>query len=101
MLDLTPPNPVSWFESYANGKIERDIVKAVLSTVYSNYITLLFETGRKKLWGEGAALQATARATYLCLQPLINKGLLSLTVPKDLLDANAMATFQDEYNKKL
>jgi|SRR5690348_1814232 len=101
MLDISPPNPVSWFESYANGKIERDITKAVLSTIYSNYITLLFETGRKKLWGEGAALQATARATYLCLQPLVNKGLLALTVPQDLLDADAMSKFQSEYSKKL
>jgi hypothetical protein len=101
MLDLTFPNPVSWFESAATGKMDRDVMKSILSAVYSNYITLMFETGRKKLWGEGPALQATARVTYLSLQPLVQKGLLVLSVPKDLLDPDELSKFESEYSKSL
>ena len=100
MLDLSFPNPVSWFESAASGKIERDTLKSILSAAYSNYITFLFETGRRKLWGEGAALQATARVTYLCLQPMVAKGLLSLSVPSDLLDPDQLSKFESEFNQK-
>jgi hypothetical protein len=94
------PNPVAWFESAATGKIERETLKTLLSSAYSTYITVLFETGRKKLWGEGAALQQTARATYLSLQPMVNKGELVLTVPRDLLDPDALSKFQSEWNAK-
>jgi hypothetical protein len=94
------PNPVSWFESAATGKIERETLKTLLSSAYSTYITMLFETGRRKLWGEGAALQATARATYLALGPMIDKGELALSVPKDLLDPDAMSKFQSEWNAR-
>lgn len=101
MLDISPPNPVDWFNSFASGKLDREELKAALSVVYSDYITFLFESGRKKWWGEGPALQATARATYLSLQPMVEKGLVSLSVPKDLLDPDALSKFQSEYSKKL
>ncbi len=67
-----------------------------MSALYSAQITLLWETGRRKLWGEGQALQRTATSIYLTLSTLEKKGLIVLTVPKDLLEANNLSQFQTE-----
>jgi hypothetical protein len=44
--------------------------------------------------GEGQALKDAATAMYLSLSALEKKGFLSLTVPKDLLDADNLSRFQ-------
>jgi|SRR5690242_13122180 len=93
--------PVDAVLNIGDDKLKQEAIKSVLSAGYSASITMMFETGRKKLWGEGRALQQTARSLYLSLQPLEAKGLLALAVPKDLLDADELASFQSEFNKKL
>ena len=93
--------PVSAVLEIGDDKLKQEAIKSVLSAAYSAAITSLFETGRKKLWGEGHALQQTARALYLSLQPLVQNGVLSLSVPKDLLDPDELAKFEGEYSKKL
>lgn len=90
------PNPVAWFESAKDENQKRDLINATMSTLYSAQITLLWETGRRKLWGEGAALQRTATSMYLTLSTLEKKGLITLTVPKDLLAADNLSQFQTE-----
>jgi len=67
-----------------------------MSALYSAQITLLWETGRRKLWGQGQALQRTATSIYLTLSTLERKGLIVLTIPKDLLDPNNLSLFQTE-----
>jgi hypothetical protein len=90
------PSPVGWFESVKDEGQKRDLINATMSALYSAQITLLWETGRRKLWGEGAALQRTAVSMYLTLSTLEKKGLIVLTVPKDLLDPNVLSQFQTE-----
>jgi hypothetical protein len=50
--------------------------------------------------GEGQALKDAATAVYLSLRDLERKGFLTLTVPKDLLDADNLSRFQTESVEK-
>ena len=90
------PSPVAWITSLKDDNQKRELINATMSALYSAQITLLWETGRRKLWGEGPALQRTATSMYLTLSTLEKKGLITLTVPKDLLDANNLSQFQTE-----
>jgi len=92
--------PVGAILEIGDDKLKRQAIKSILSAGYSATITMLFETGRKKLWGEGKALQQTARSIWLSLQPLADAGLLSLDVPKDLMDPDELSKFQGEYAQK-
>src|SRR5204863_10059023 len=90
------PNPAEWIASAKDDNQRRELINATMSAFYSAQITFLWETGRRKLWGEGAALQRTATSMYLTLTTLEKKGLITLTVPRDLLDANNLSQFQTE-----
>src|SRR5690242_13993429 len=94
------PNPGDWFNSFKMGTLEREAANAVMSAAYSSYISGLWSEGVSKwfVWsGTGQGLKDAATAAYLSLQALEAKGFLTLTVPKDLLDANNLARFQTEY----
>lgn len=101
LLDF--PNPVSWFEGAKNAGLERDTANAFLSMLYSAQITFLWRSGSAK-WatftGEGQALKDAATSMYLSLQSLEKKNFLSLTVPKDLLDADNLSKFQTSSKEK-
>lgn len=90
------PSPIGWFESIKDENQKRDLINATMSALYSAQITLLWETGRRKLWGEGPALQRTATSMYMTLKALEKKGLLVLTVPKDLLEKSNLDQFEIE-----
>src|SRR2546425_1094239 len=84
------PNVVGYYESAKNAGLEREEINAVVSMVYSSWISFMWRSGTAKwaLWaGEGKALQDAATAAYLSLEVLERKGFLTLTVPSDLLDA--------------
>lgn len=96
------PSPVDMFESAANGKIEREVVNSVMSAMYSAWISGMWRSGSSKwaVWtGEAQGMKDAATAAYLSLRELEQKGFLTLTVPKDLLDADNLSKFQTE--KKL
>ena len=98
-MGLLDFNPVSWFESAINAKLEREAANALLSAALSNYITFLWRSGSSKiaLWfGEGRALQDAAVAMYLTLNSLETKNFLTLTLPKDMLNADLLSQFQTE-----
>jgi len=91
------PNPVAWLEGAKNASLERDEINAIASVVYSAQITFLWRSGSSKLaqwFGEGQALKDAATAMYLSLENLQKKGFLTLTVPKDLLEADNTSRFQ-------
>ena len=92
--------PVDAILHVGDDKLKQLAIKAALSAGYSGVITFQFETGRKKLWGEGLALQRTARAIYLSLQPMADAGLLDLSVPQDLFDSDEMARFNSRFAEK-
>jgi hypothetical protein len=97
------PDPVSMFEAAANGKLERAEVNALVSAAYSASITAMWRSGSAKWadWtGEGQALKDAATAMYLSLSTLEAKNFLTLTVPKDLLDAANLSRFQTEEKTK-
>lgn len=98
LLDF--PNPIAWITGAKDDDQKRALINATMSALYSAQITLLWETGKaakNKWWGsEGPALQATAASIYLTLSVLEKKGLITLTVPKDLLDPNVLSQFQTE-----
>src|SRR5256885_5032340 len=96
MALLEFPSPVAWITSLKDDNQKRDLINATMSALYSAQITLLWETGRRKLWGEGQALQRTATSIYLTLSTLERTGLIVLTIPKDLLDPNNLSQFQTE-----
>ena len=99
LLDF--PNPVAWFEAAATGKLERDVVKIALSSLYSSQITFMWSEGNKKLWGFGQGLRDTATSLYLSLQPMVEKGDLDLTVPTEMLNADNLSRFQTISSTKL
>jgi hypothetical protein len=93
------PDPVSIFESAKNAGLEREVVNALVSTSYSALISGLWRSGSAKFvdWtGEGQALKDAATAIYLSLSQLEARNFLTLTVPKDLLDADNLSRFQTE-----
>jgi hypothetical protein len=94
------PNPTSWITAAKDDDQKRALINASMSALYSAQITFMWETGRKALWGEGKALQRTATSIYLTLLNLEKKNLITLTVPKDLLDPNNLSQFQTESNTK-
>src|SRR5579872_5192181 len=97
------PDPVSMFEAAANGKLEREIVNSLVSSSYSALISFLWRSGSSKwaVWtGEGQGMKDAATAMYLSLRDLEKKNFLSLTVPKDLLDADNLSRFQTEEKTK-
>jgi hypothetical protein len=97
LLDF--PDPASWYTEVKNGALERAEANAFISMLYSAQISFLWRSGAAKWadWtGEGAALRDAATAMYLTLSSLETKGFISLTVPKDLLDANNLSKFQTE-----
>jgi hypothetical protein len=93
------PDPLS--DILAN-KMEKEIVKVVMSTAYSASISGMWSTGGGKLaqWlGVGQGERDAATATYLSLQPMVERGDLVLTVPKEMLEPNNLARFQTEEKK--
>ena len=101
LLDF--PNPGDWFNSFKMGDEERKAVNMVMSAAYSSYISGLWSEGASKwfvLSGTGQGMKDAATAAYLSLRELETKGMLTLTVPKDLLDADNLARFQTEFKTK-
>lgn len=97
------PNPVGWFESAKNAGMARDQINAFVSALYSSQISFLWRSGESKWaqWmGEGKAMQDAATAMYLSLENLEKTGFLTLTVPKDLLDADNLSKFQTSFKAK-
>jgi len=97
LLDF--PNPVGWFESVKDEDQKRDIINAVLSATYSAWIAFVWRSGSSKIaqwFGEGQALQDSAIAMYLTLRTLEKKNLLTLTLPKDMLNPDLLSKFQTE-----
>jgi len=99
-IDL--PDPVSMFEGAKTAGLEREIVNALVSSAYSAWISAMWRSGSAKwaqITGEGQALKDAATAVYLSLRALEQKQFLTLTVPKDLLDADNLSRFQTEEKK--
>jgi hypothetical protein len=97
------PDPVSMFEGGKTAGLEREVVNVFVSTAYSSWISAMWRSGSAK-WaqftGEGQALKDAATAMYLSLRELEKKNFLTLTVPKDLLDADNLSRFQTEEKTK-
>ncbi len=100
---LSLPDPVSIFESAKTAGLEREIANSLVSAAYSAWICFVWRSGSAKcvqITGEGQALKDAATAMYLSLRELEKKNFLSLTVPKDLLDADNLSRFQTEEKTK-
>jgi hypothetical protein len=97
------PDPVSMFESAKNAGLEREIANALVSATLSAAISGMWRSGSAKWadWtGEGQALKDAATSLYLSLRELEQKNFLTLTVPKDLLDADNLSRFVTEKQEK-
>ena len=97
------PDPVAMFEGGKNANLERDVINSLVSTAYSAWISAMWRSGSAKWanWtGEGQAMKDAATAMYLSLRELEKKNFLTLTVPKDLLDADNLSRFQTEQLEK-
>jgi hypothetical protein len=93
------PNPGDWVNSFKMGSLEREAANAAMSAAYSSYISGMWSEGNSKIFaslGAGQGLKDAATAAYLSLNVLEAKGFLTLTVPKELLDANNLSRFQTE-----
>jgi hypothetical protein len=94
------PDPLS---DLATAKLEREVVNSLMSAAYSSWITFMWTSGQAKWadWsGEGQAMKDAATSAYLSLRELEKKNFLTLTVPKDLLDAVNLSKFQTELQPK-
>jgi hypothetical protein len=101
LLDF--PDPVSILEGVKNANLERETASALISSLYSAWISFVWRSGSAKWadWsGEGQAMKDAATAMYLSLEPLQKKDFLSLTVPTDLLDADNLTKFQTQEKTK-
>jgi len=97
LLDF--PNPVEWITGAKDDSEKRLLINATMSALYSAQITFMWRSGSSKiaLWfGEGQALKDAATAMYRTLSVLESKNLITLTVPKDLLEASNLSQFQTE-----
>lgn len=94
------PDPVSMFESAINGKLEREVANAFVSSTLSGWLALMWRLGARNLLGLGPALRDMATAQYLTLQKEETKNFLTLTVPQDMLEADNLARFQTEWKEK-
>ncbi len=100
---LSLPDPVSILESAKTSGLEREVINSLVSASYSAWISAMWRSGSAKwvqITGEGQALKDAATAMYLSLRELEKKNFLSLTVPKDLLDADNLSRFQTEEKTK-
>jgi hypothetical protein len=89
------PDPVSMFETALNGKLEREAENSLMSCMYSGVLSFFWRLGSAGIkFGLGPALQDMATAQYLSLTNLEAKNFLTLTVPKDMLDADNLAKFE-------
>lgn len=99
MALLEFPNPGDWVNSFKMGAEEREAANAAMSAAYSVFISALWSEGNAKIFssfGAGQGLKDAATSAYLSLSALEKKGFLTLTVPKDLLDADNLSRFQTE-----
>lgn len=97
------PDPVSMFESAKNAGLEREVANAFVSASLSATICGMWRSGSAKWadWtGEGQALKDAATSMYLSLSQQLKPGFLTLTVPKDLLDADNLSRFQTAQMEK-
>ncbi len=101
LLGTLIPNPGDIFKGFVEGKIEKEAFACLMSASISGGLTFAFETGRRKLWGEGRALQRSCGAVYVACQPLVESGYIrSLAVHKDMLDPDFLSQFQAEYKAR-
>lgn len=84
------PDPVSWYESAKNAGMEREAASAVLSAVYSFWITGMWSLGQKKYF---SFLADAATSMYLSLDVLEKKELLALSIPTAMLEAKNLSRF--------
>jgi hypothetical protein len=95
------PDPVSILEGAKTANLEREVINALVSAAYSAWISAMWSSGSAKwaaIIGEGQGMKDAATAMYLSLRDLEKKNFLTLTVPKDLLDADNLSRFQTEYH---
>jgi hypothetical protein len=103
MALLSIPDPVSILEAAETSKLERETINSLVSSAYSAQIAFLWRVGGSKVavaLGMGQAMRDAATSQYLSLRALEQKGFLTLTVPKDLLDGDNVARFQTEYKSE-
>lgn len=82
-----------------NGGLERDEINALVSMLYSSWLTFLWRSGKAPwaVWtGEGPAMQDAATSAYLTLSRLESRKFLTLTIPSDMLEASNLSRFQTE-----
>jgi hypothetical protein len=84
------PNPVQWHESAVNAGMERESASAVLSAVYSFWITAMWSLGQKKYF---SFLADAATSMYLSLATPEKKELLALSIPTAMLEAKNLSRF--------
>jgi hypothetical protein len=94
------PNPSSWITSIRDDDQKRETINAVTSAAYSAWISFLWRTGQRNLFGFGPAIRDAAVSTYLSLHALEKKGFLTLALPKDLVASDVVSKFQTEATKK-
>ena len=94
------PDPMSWYQEAKNGSLERAEEDAFVSGFYSGLLSFLWRFGVKNWLGLGPALQDAATALYLTLSEKESKNFLTLTVPKDMLNADNLSHFQTEWVSK-
>lgn len=88
-------NPVAWWESAVNGKMEREFADLILGTGFSMLVTFLCRL--RKIPLIGGALADAAQAGKMNMQNFQNGAMLkkfSITYPKDLDDPDWMARFE-------
>lgn len=88
-------NPVAWWESAVNGKMEREFADLLLGTGLSMLITFLFRL--KKIPLLGAALADASQAGKLNMQNYKSGAMLkkfSVTYPKEMDDPNWTSQFE-------
>lgn len=97
------PDVVAMYQGGKTAGLERDEVNALVSMLYSSWLSFLWRSGsaRWALWaGEGKAMQDAATAAFLSLESLQKKGFLSLSVPSDMLEASNLSKFITETKTK-
>lgn len=90
-MGLLDFNPVSWYESAINGKMERAFAEELLGAGLSFFLTLTWNLGKLPLVGPSLKKAAMAMKLNLWQGNLIHG--IRITVPDDMNDPDEMQHF--------
>lgn len=99
-MNLIGFNPMSMYESYLSGKLERTMGLDALGQAYSEYLTSLYAARKWPIVGPVALADATAALAQIKISTLYQQGKIRITIPKGLDNPDLESEFVTIYKEQ-